>query len=61
MIYVFHKNIPFLTRMMQNWTKKFTTKMKMTKEFKKYKKDTINGYVYVEKLHNFKNYLWHII
>ena len=28
--------------------------MEMTKEFKKYKKDTINGYVYVEKLSQFQ-------
>ena len=31
--------------------------MKMTKNFKEYTKDTINGYVYVEKYHSFKNYL----
>ena len=31
------------------WTKKTTTKMKMTKISKKYAKDTINDYVYVEK------------
>ena len=35
--------------------------MKMTKNIKKYKKYTINGYVYVEKNHNFKNHLCHII
>ena len=26
MIFVFYKNLPFLTRMMQNWTKNITTK-----------------------------------
>ena len=36
--------------MMQNWTKQITTKMKMPKNFKKYSKDTINVYVYVEKI-----------
>ena len=35
--------------------------MKMTKNFKKYTKDIINGYVCREKNHNFKKYLWHII
>ena len=35
--------------MTQNWTKKITTKMKMTKIFKIYIKETINDYVYVEK------------
>ena len=30
--------------------KKILHKMKMTKNFKKYTKDTINGYVYVEKI-----------
>ena len=35
--------------MMHKWTKQITTKMKMTKT---YKKDTINGYVYVEKYYN---------
>ena len=36
--------------------------MKMTKTFKKYiQKIFINDYVYVEKYHNFLNYLWHII
>ena len=44
------KNIPFLTRMTQNWTKTITIKMKMTKNFKKIYKDNINGYVYVEKM-----------
>jgi hypothetical protein len=36
--------------MTQNWTKKLTTKMKMTKNFRKYTKDTINAYVYVENI-----------
>ena len=36
--------------MTQNWTKKITIKMKMTKNFKKIYKDIINGYVYVEKM-----------
>ena len=36
--------------MMQNWTKNITTKMKMAKNSRKYKKDIVNGYVYVEKL-----------
>ena len=35
---------------MQKWTKTITTRMKMTKKFKKYKIIIINGYVYVEKL-----------
>ena len=36
--------------------------MKMTKNFKKYTKDIINGYVYTEKkIIIFKNYLWHIL
>ena len=35
--------------MTQNWTKKFTKKIKMPKNFKKYTKDIINGYAYVEK------------
>ena len=35
--------------------------MKMTRQFKKYKEDNINGYVYVEKYHNLQKYLWHII
>ena len=39
--------------MMQNWTKINTTKMKMTKISKKYTKDIINGYVYVEKYDSF--------
>ena len=36
--------------MTQNWTKTITTKMKITKNFKKYTKDTINDYVYVKTL-----------
>ena len=35
--------------------------MKMTKILKIYKKDTINGYIYVEKYHTFYKYLWHVI
>ena len=37
--------------------------MKMTKIFNFfYKKDIINGFIYVEKTYNnFKNDLWHII
>ena len=34
--------------MMQNWTWKITTKNENDKKFKIHKKDTINGYVYVE-------------
>ena len=49
--YIYIYNIPFLTWMTQNWTKNITTKTKMTKHFKKiYTKDTINGYVYVERI-----------
>ena len=33
--------------------KKNTTKMKMTKNFKKYTIDIINGYVYVKEYNNF--------
>ena len=36
--------------MTQNWTKINTTKIKMTRNFKKYEKYIINGYVYVENL-----------
>ena len=32
------------------WTKIITTKTKMTIIFKKYTKDIVNGYVYVEKI-----------
>ena len=35
--------------MMQNLTKKILKKLKMKNNSKKYKKYTINGYVYVEK------------
>ena len=37
--------------MMQNWTKTIAIKMNMAKNLKKYAKDVINGYVYVEKYH----------
>jgi hypothetical protein len=47
--------------MMQNWTKTITKKMKMKKNSINYTKDIINGYVYIEKYHNLKKYLWHII
>jgi hypothetical protein len=47
--------------MMQNRTKTITTKMNMTKIIKNYKKDIINGYVYVEENHDFLIYLCHII
>ena len=46
--------------MTQNWTKTITIK-NMAIKFKKYKKDVINGYVYVEKYHKIYNYLYHII
>ena len=36
--------------MMQNWTKKNTTKNEDDEKIKKLKKDNINGYVYVEKI-----------
>ena len=32
----------------------------MTK-YRKYKKDTINDYVYIGKYHNSQNDLWHVI
>ena len=49
--YVFHNDIPFLTRMMQNWTKTITTKNEDDIKIQKIqKKNTINGYVYVEKI-----------
>ena len=35
MICVFHKNIPFLTRRMQNWTKQITTKNEDDKKIQK--------------------------
>ena len=35
--------------------------MKVTKNFKKYTKDTINDYVYAKKYHKFQNYLSHVI
>ena len=35
--------------------------MKMMKKFKNLKKDNINGYVYVEKISQFKILSWHII
>jgi len=35
--------------------------MNVTKNLKNHKKDIINGYVYVEKNHNFLIYLCHII
>ena len=41
--------------MMQNWTQTITTKNKDDKKIQKNsKKNTINGYVYVEKHHNVK-------
>ena len=41
---------------MQNWTKKITTKWRWQKNSKNiFKKDTINGYVYVEKISYFQN------
>ena len=46
MICIFHETYRFLTRMMH----KLNYKMKMTKKFKKYKKDIINGYVNVGKI-----------
>ena len=47
------KYIPFLTRMMQNWNKNITTINDDDKNMqKKILKNTINGYVYVEKYHN---------
>ena len=49
MISVFYKNIPFLTRMMQNWTKNITINNEDDKWIKKRRKDTINGYVHLEK------------
>ena len=36
--------------MMQNWTKNTTTKNEDYEKFKKYKKDKINGYVYVKHI-----------
>ena len=33
----------------------------MTEFQKKYRKYIINDYVFVEKYHDLKNYLWHII
>ena len=36
--------------MTQNWTETITTKMKMTKFLKKYKKDIVTRYVCVEKI-----------
>ena len=47
--FCFLENIPFLTRMTQNWTEKITRTIKMTEIFKKYTKNIINGYVYREK------------
>ena len=47
--------------MMQNWTKKITTKYEGDKIIKKVWRKYFNGYVYVEKNHNLKSYLWHII
>ena len=35
--------------MTENWTTKITKKMKMTKNIKRYAKDTLNGYVYVKE------------
>ena len=35
--------------------------MKMNNFKKKYAKDTINDYVYVEKYHKILKYLWHVI
>ena len=62
MISIFHKNTPFLTRMMHNWTKTNTTKNEDDKKIQKiYKNNNINGYIYVEKYHNKIFYLWNII
>ena len=36
--------------MTQNLTKKSLEKMEMTKNFKKYTNDIINGYIYIEKI-----------
>ena len=36
---------------MQNWTKTITTRNEDDKKLKNISKDTINGYVYVEKYH----------
>jgi hypothetical protein len=48
---LFLENIPFLTRMMQNWTKTITRKNEDDQKFqKKYTKDIINGHVYIEKI-----------
>ena len=33
----------------------------MTRNLRKNTKDIINGYIYVEKYHNLKHDLWHII
>ena len=40
----------FLTKLMHNWNKTITIKMKTAEIFKKYKKDTINDKVYVENI-----------
>ena len=40
--------------MMENWTKKITSK---NEDDQKIKQNAINGFVYVEKCHNLKNYL----
>ena len=50
----FSQNIPFLTRMMQTWTKNITTKWRWRKNSKYNEKDTINGFVYVDKISKLK-------
>jgi hypothetical protein len=43
----FHIKIPFLTRMMQNWTIKILQKLRWLEISQKYEKK-FNGYVYIE-------------
>ena len=55
MICFFNKTYCFQLEWRRIELKKILHKMKMTKNFKKYTKDTINDYVYVEKnIINFK-------